>query len=280
MKKILLVLLIGTSFLIAKGKLNIIKIDEAQKLYNSKDALFVDARPFKLYQRGTIMGSVNIPVKQYKKLKKFLPANKKAKIVTFCNGYACKKSDKLAFKLQKDGYKNVLVYKGGYPEWNDKGKAVMALSKKGKKKQTSKAYKPPLKAITVNGVNIYLLPEDGEANEDGLIDQFWLYDQMKGGKKAPKGINLVDLRKAEKYKVSHIQGAINIPYDTKNEKLDLSKLPKDGIIVFYCNTGLISVDARTSIEDEKLAKRVFVYDISYSCDKKHKNCKIKPNEAL
>ena len=76
----------------------------------------MDARGEKLYQKGTIMRAMHMPNKQFSKFKKFLPADKNAKIVTFCNGIKCEESDHLAKKLMELGYKRVLVYKGGFPE--------------------------------------------------------------------------------------------------------------------------------------------------------------------
>lgn len=141
------------------------------------------------------------------------------------------------------------------------------------------AFEPTIDATEVNGVKFYLLPEDGEANEDGVIDQFWLDNAIKNNT-VPKGLHIVDVRKTEKYKVSHVKGAISIPFDKEAEKLDTSKLPEDGVVVFYCNTGLMSTDARGTLDDD-LAERVFIFDATYKCDKDtHKNCKLTPNEAL
>ncbi|PID47839.1 MAG: hypothetical protein CR967_02960 [Proteobacteria bacterium] len=139
------------------------------------------------------------------------------------------------------------------------------------------AYKPPLKQVEVNGVKLYVLADDIEEGlEDGMIDQFWLAEAIKENK-VPKGIHFIDLRDAKKYKVSHIKGAINAPYNRDKESMDKSKLPKDGIIVFYCDTGIKSTEARTTFEDEKEASRIFVFDTAYRCDKEYKNCLIKPN---
>lgn len=141
------------------------------------------------------------------------------------------------------------------------------------------AFEPTIDKTEVNGVNIYLLPEDGEANEDGVIDQFWLEEAIKNNT-VPKGLHIVDVRKAEKFKASHVKGAISIPFNKDESKLDTSKLPEDGVIVFYCNTGLMSTDARGSLDDD-LIERVFVFDATYKCDKDtNKNCKLIPNEAL
>ncbi len=120
------------------------------------------------------------------------------------------------------------------------------------------AFEPTIDKVEVNDINIYLLPEDGEANEDGLIDQFWLSEALKSGN-IPKGIHLVDVRKPSKFNAQHIKGAINVPFDKDEESIDISKLPTNGIVVFYCNTGLMSTDAR-SILDDDLAERVFIFD--------------------
>ncbi len=278
MRKLVLMLLIATSFVLASEKLNVVDIKKAEEMFKGKKTLFIDARPYKKYQIGTIMGSINIEPKLFDKQKRFLPINRITNIVTFCGGYACKLSDKVAVRLQKAGYKNVFAYKGGYPEWKAAKKPIMGLVRKSTK-QTG-AYKPTLKPVVINGVKLYLLPEDGEANEDGLIDQFWLYELMKDGKKAPKGIHVVDVRKASQYKAEHMQGAISVPFNKEKQTIDTSKFPKDGVVVMHCNAGILSVEARQSIDDEELLKRVLIYDSTYTCDKKNKNCKLTPNEAL
>lgn len=142
------------------------------------------------------------------------------------------------------------------------------------------AYEPPLKATKVNGVEIYVLGDDVEEGvEYGALDQFWLADIIKNKKALPKGMSLVDLRDPKKFKAEHLDGAINIPYDRDKGKLDTSLLPKDGLVVFYCDTGIKSTEARTDL-DEDLSKRVFIFDMTYKCDKENKNCTINPNEAL
>ncbi len=140
------------------------------------------------------------------------------------------------------------------------------------------AFKPTIAPIEVNGVKVYLLPEDGVANEDGLIDQFWLAEKIENGT-VPKNIHIVDIRQADEYKVSHIEGAINVPYDSTKEELDVSKFPEDGVIVFHCKTGVMSSDAINTLDDDIL-ERVLVFDITYKCDDNNNNCSVNPNEAL
>jgi rhodanese-related sulfurtransferase len=253
-----------------------ISFAEAVKLQESNGALFLDARPAKLYKKATVMGAMHMDVKQFDKLKQYLPADKATPLVSFCNGPKCHLSGKLAKKLKALGYTNIVIYPGGGPEYAKNNKA-MGLKKECKAAKAAGAYKPELPAITVNGVKLHLLPEDGVANEDGIIDQFWFADQIKNDTVA-KGIHIVDVRKPERYNASHIKGAINVPFE--NEKIDASKLPKEGIIVFYCNTGMKSMDARGVLSDD-MAKRVFVFDATYKCDDKtNKGCTIVPNEPL
>jgi len=264
---------------VKKVNVKVIDLEKAKELYAGNNTLFLDARPMKLYSKGTIMGAVNASLKTLNV--GMLPVDKNTTIVTFCNGADCEKSSVLAEKLQKIGYKNVLVYVNGYPEWEENKQPSMALKREAKveaKEASTNLFKKTIDSTEVAGVEVYLLPEDDEPNEDGAIDQFWFMDQLQNNT-LPKGITIVDVRKAEKYNTQHIEGAINIPFDSKTETMDISKLPKDGLIVFYCNTGLKSMDARGSLTDEQ-AERVLTLDATYKCDKDNKNCVLTPNEAI
>jgi len=149
------------------------------------------------------------------------------------------------------------------------------------KQETGKAaYKPAFEKVTIAGAEIYVLGDDrDEAIEEGQLDQYWFTELISSGKALPKNVTLVDLRVPERYNAEHIKGAVNIPFDDKTEKMDLSKLPKEGVIIFQCRKGMKSILARTTL-DEELAKRVFVYDATYKCDDKYKNCTLTANEAL
>ena len=84
-------------------------------------ALFIDARPTKMYKSGTIPSSLNIPDTEYGKYVgqlKDTPKNKE--IIVFCGGWKCTKSPRVANLLKKDGFTNVKLYQAGVPEWNKK----------------------------------------------------------------------------------------------------------------------------------------------------------------
>jgi rhodanese-related sulfurtransferase len=274
--KVTLFVMLVSSVVLANGDLKIIDFKKAKGMYNAKSALFMDARGFKLYQKGTIMGAVHVPQKQLGKNKKIaqrLPADLKTKIVTFCNGFKCEESDLLAHKLIKLGYKKVYVYKGGVPEWKEKKQPLMALVKECKG-ETKGAYTPDEKRkVTVAGASIYW---GGESQEDGMIDQFWLSDLINAGK-VPAGIQLVDVRKPSQYAEGHLSGAVNVPWDSKANKIDASKLPKDKLVVFYCNTGMQSVDAKGSLSADD-TKNVLYLDANIKCE--NGKCTAKANENL
>lgn len=259
------------TFGFASSDLTIIDYKKAKGIFNAGSGLFLDARGPKLYKKGTIMGSLNLPVKKFKKMKKFLPINKKAKIVTFCNGFKCEKSDELAVLLQKEGYTKVLVYKGGYPEWKEKKDPLMGLVKECKDSAKG-PYKPKGKPVTIAGAKVYL---GGESPEDGMIDQFWFATKVLND--LPANVQLVDVRKAKQYKEGHIKGAINVVYDSDKDKIDHSKFPKNKLIVFYCNTGMMSTDARNSLPEE-VAKNVLIFDANVKCE--GNKCTVEANENL
>ena len=275
MKKFLtgfIVAVLASTVLYANGHTEVegakvISIKKAEYLMRKGQALFLDARGEKLFLKGTIAGSLNVPVKKYDTLKKLLPA-KDINIVTFCNGYKCEKSDELAALLIKDGYKNVLIYKGGFPEWKEKGYTVTGLVKKCK--EAPKGPYKPTKEATMSGVKVFL------GQDKGMIDQFWFADVIKNNK-IPSGYQLVDVRKAEQYKEGHIKGAINIPLDDKTKKMDASKLPKDKLVVFYCNTGMMSIDSYVSLDDSA-NQNVLYMDANVKC--KGNDCTVEPNENL
>jgi rhodanese-related sulfurtransferase len=95
-----------------------ISLAEARKLFETKGAVFVDARhPFD-FRRGHIPSAINIPLSE-------LDANRKAVealprdsvIIVYCDGSECNSSIELAAKLYEDGLGGVRIFFGGWQEW-------------------------------------------------------------------------------------------------------------------------------------------------------------------
>ncbi|NTW48770.1 MAG: rhodanese-like domain-containing protein [Chlorobiales bacterium] len=97
-----------------------ISLKEADSLFNSGTALFIDARHDFDYQNGHIKGAINLPIKSFEKepdrVKK-LPRD--LILVTYCDGASCNSSVELAEKLQKSGFNRIKVFFGGWQVWRD-----------------------------------------------------------------------------------------------------------------------------------------------------------------
>jgi rhodanese-related sulfurtransferase len=87
------------------------------------DVMIIDSRPAaRKYDIGHIPGAVNIPDTQFEELApKILPQDKSKLLIFYCEGPECVLSHKGAFKAEKLGYTNIVVYTEGYPEWAKKG---------------------------------------------------------------------------------------------------------------------------------------------------------------
>ena len=87
------------------------------------DVMIIDSRPAaRKYDIGHIPGAVNIPDTQFDELApKLLPPDKSKLLIFYCEGPDCVLSHKGAFKAEKLGYTNIVVYTEGYPEWAKKG---------------------------------------------------------------------------------------------------------------------------------------------------------------
>ena len=91
----------------------------AKKIYDSGEALFIDARAHEFYEEGHIKGALSFPVGQFDLLiDDFMdkyPAD--TAFVTYCSGRECTDSHKLAQYLSEMGYTKINVFIDGYPGW-------------------------------------------------------------------------------------------------------------------------------------------------------------------
>lgn len=70
-----------------------------------------------------------------------------------------------------------------------------------------------------------------------------------------KNITIIDVRTAEEYKTGHVEGAINIPYDEIEKKVNYDK---EQAIAVYCRTGVRSSEAAKTLEKMGYTK---IYDL-------------------
>lgn len=105
-----------------------IHYEDARVLYDRK-AMFIDARRTSIFEQGHIVGARSISVWESDVDDKVaamamagLDGN--APIVIYCSGGNCEDSHMLAERLFGVGFNNVMVYKDGYPDWQQQGGPV------------------------------------------------------------------------------------------------------------------------------------------------------------
>jgi rhodanese-related sulfurtransferase len=103
-----------------------VDLGATRRFFDAKAALFVDAREADEYAEGHIPGALSLPfdtsVTDPVALEALDPAGKA--LIVYCGGGTCELSMNLAFALVQAGHKKVLVYMGGYPEWQGAGLPV------------------------------------------------------------------------------------------------------------------------------------------------------------
>jgi len=112
-----------------------ISVSDAKKA-QSNGALLLDTRKTSQVSEEKIEGAVkalykekggnknrmgNFDASKDKFTTKNIPADKNAKLITYCNGPRCWRSFKAAVTLTKMGYKNVYWMRDGIPSWKKAG---------------------------------------------------------------------------------------------------------------------------------------------------------------
>ena len=101
-------------------------VDQARKLYDSGEYIFVDARSRDDYEEGHIKGAVSLPLGQFEEkiaafMERYPP---EASIVTYCSGRTCEDSHHLAEFLLGFGYNKINVFIDGFPGWEAHGHPI------------------------------------------------------------------------------------------------------------------------------------------------------------
>ncbi len=96
---------------------------EEVKTLVTQGAVLVDARAWEVYLDGHIAKAWALPLGEVEEhLEAFLAAVPKDRVlVVYCSGYGCPDSFDLGIRLLEEGYLDVRVFEGGYPEWRDAG---------------------------------------------------------------------------------------------------------------------------------------------------------------
>ncbi|MGE4295333.1 MAG: rhodanese-like domain-containing protein [Campylobacterales bacterium] len=241
----------------AKGGLVAIGTETAKKLFEEGKHLFIDARPQRLFNQGTITGSLNIPDTAFDTYKGRLPRDLNQPVVLFCQGLACEKSAIVAEHMAHMGYKNLSLYPAGFPGW----KAANLPTTDGQGAIKPAAPKP----AAATGGRIQ------EGDLPGTVSAAFMQELLKT---KPQWLVIVDVRSADEYKAGHIPGAINIPSKASKEEF-FAQLPKAGDdkeIILYCGTGARSFETADKLIKtwkHPLSKNIYALDATTNCDAKN-----------
>lgn len=101
----------------------VISLHEAEDLFKTNSALFLDARPTSDFEAGHIQGALSFPWQNaessYVAHAFFLDG--KEHLICYCDGEACDLSHDLAIFLTDLGYTNVRVLINGWTVWRNAG---------------------------------------------------------------------------------------------------------------------------------------------------------------
>lgn len=117
----------------ATGERMDISLEEAEKLFSSQTAVFLDARSSDDYLKGRIHGARSLPWQEVDSY--FIGATQdldfEARIVTYCDGETCELSHNLAMFLRDAGFVNSRVLVNGWSVWQQAGLPVESGELKG-----------------------------------------------------------------------------------------------------------------------------------------------------
>lgn len=229
--------------------------------YESNSALLIDARPYAKFIAETIPGAISIPDSDIDALLGRFPNDKKTKIITFCQGYDCKKSHVVARKLISLGYTNVSNYSAGISAWKEAG---------------LKTTKNSVSSVTKNAVVSLSKPFLGPIKKglgEGTVDPEWF---LANYSHPPKDVTIIDVRKSDERANGFLPHAMHISVEENDVKSFAAKLPKT-YVIFHCSAGSRALEAWQKAKKAGFTKAVYI-DASFKCD--GSDCKFTPNEPL
>ena len=108
------------------GDTLVIGPDEAEALFVTQSAIFLDARAREIFEEGHIQGALSLPAEEIEKNFEAFSADvpPEATIVAYCDGESCNLSKELALALLDRGYTNVRVLVNGWTVWQQRNLPV------------------------------------------------------------------------------------------------------------------------------------------------------------
>ena len=103
----------------------VVTISQCKEMFDQKSAFFIDARDSMVYDEGHILGAINIHFESNDDdqiLSRLEGVEENDFLIIYCSGGDCDLSEELGNHLfEYLGYRNILLYEGGFPEWKENG---------------------------------------------------------------------------------------------------------------------------------------------------------------
>ena len=111
------------------SEVRFIGIEEVGDLLGRPDVVVVDARPREIFDLGHLPGARSLSREQFAEAFATLEAMLRfpgQTIVVYCADVTCPDAAIVARSLRERGFANVLLFEGGYDEWEASGRPVEA----------------------------------------------------------------------------------------------------------------------------------------------------------
>ena len=94
-----------------------VSLEDAKKLFDAKEVVFLDARPASIYKRGHIPGAISVPYNSMEKEKLMADIPKDQNLIVYCYSAKCSQASILDIRIRKLGYEKIAIFEGGIVEW-------------------------------------------------------------------------------------------------------------------------------------------------------------------
>lgn len=103
------------------GENLMISLDDAKKIFQARQAVFLDARPRAEYDAGHIQGARSLPWDSFDEQVESVMSDigEQTTLITYCDGPTCNLSHELAMALIDMGYPTVRVLVNGWTVWQN-----------------------------------------------------------------------------------------------------------------------------------------------------------------
>lgn len=100
-----------------------VPLEQARRLFFANEAVFLDARSRRLYEKGHVAGARSLPVEtaEQSAFEVLADMSQDAVLIAYCDGKNCVQGKKLAVFLLGMGFQNVRVLDNGWTRWAKKG---------------------------------------------------------------------------------------------------------------------------------------------------------------